>query len=88
MNLNVVLQTTTSAPMRIGKHSIVSLLSQLCEPIAIPINPPNIVEFLDSGFRVHVGSMKPYVPYRIHFDNSEYFAWKDKNEALVLTEVA
>lgn len=88
MNFNMVLQTAASAPMRKGKHGIISLLSQLCEPVAIPVNPPNIVEFLDSGFRVHLENMEPYVPYRIHFDDSEYFAWKNKNEALVLTEVA
>ena len=83
-----VLASDTYSSSGMPKRSLGTLLASVCKPANIPVNPPEIVDVSESGFEVHTDKMKPYIPCMIHFDGSKYMAWKDKDKALVLTEVA
>lgn len=82
------LSTVMHGSMHVPKHSLVSILAKVCDPVSIPVNPQGVVDVGDSSFEVHTGRMDPYVPCLVRFDGSEYMAWKDKDGALVLVEVA
>ena len=53
-----------------------------------PVNPPEIVTINDAGFRVNVNRMKPGKFYLVEFMGARYMIWKNKDEALVMTEVS
>lgn len=83
-----VLPMSGAATLPEPKHSLTSFFAKISDPISIPVNPQEIVDVSDSSFEVHTGKMGPYVPCLVRFDGSEYLAWKDKDGALVLVEVA
>ena len=88
MIMMTALSTVMHDSIHVPKHSIVSILAKICDPVSIPVNPQEIVDVSDSSFEVHTGKMDPYMPCLVRFDGSEYMAWKDKDGALVLVEVA
>lgn len=53
----------------------------------ISVNPSKIVVIDDSGFKINVNLMNAYTPYIIEFRGSKYLIWKNKDSALVVTEI-
>ena len=82
------LSTAMHGSIHIPERNLVSILAKICDPVSMPVNPPEVVDVGNSSFEVHTGRMDPYVPCLVRFDGSEYMAWKDKDGALVLVEVA
>ncbi len=57
-------------------------------PIKAPVNAPGIVTITDTGFRVSVNQMESGKFYMVEFMDARYLIWKNKDNALVITEVS
>ena len=64
------------------------ILSPLVPRIEVPLNPPEIVQVDDDGFRVDMNMMRPCAPYMVQFLDSRYLIWKTGAGSLVVTEAA
>ena len=54
----------------------------------IPVNPPDIVTITGPEFTADLKKMDVYVPYRVNLLGMSYLIWKDKNDSLVIKELA
>ena len=62
-------------------HAMVTLT------LKAPVNHPDIVTINDTGFRVNMNKMKPGKFYMVEFMDDRYLIWKNRDDALVMTEV-
>lgn len=55
--------------------------------VDIPWDPPEIVLKNADGFSIDTKNMERFKLYMMTFMDSTYVIWKDRNDALVITEV-
>lgn len=51
-------------------------------------NPPNIVQFTDSGFDINMNNMTVNIPYVVEFEDVKYAVWKNDSAELAMVELA
>ena len=68
--------------------NLVGIAEMFALTLKDPVNPQDIVTVNDAGFRVNVNKMELGKFYLVEFMDARYLIWKNKDEALVMTEVS
>ena len=70
----------------VAQAAYFNLAGMIALPLKAPVNPPDIVIVSDTGFNVNVNRMKPGKFYMVEFMDVRYIIWKNRDDALVMTE--
>lgn len=68
--------------------NLVGIAEMFALTLKDPVNPQDIVTVNDAGFRVNVNKMELGKFYLVEFMDARYLIWKNKDEALIMTEVS
>ena len=77
-----------SAPTQMVGSGLAVFATMFTLRINAPVNPSEIVTINETGFKVNVKHMESGKFYIVEFMDARYLIWKNKDEALVMTEVS